>query len=176
MIQRRWWIAILCAVSLTAMAGPLSGRRVPSFALPDGQLRYHDILDYRGKPLLLEVMQTSCPHCQSLAVTLERVRTKYGAQVGVLSIVNPPDTQATVSEFIRKYKVDYPLLFDSGQATAALMKVTPQNPRITLPHLFLIDAAGNIQEDWAYEESTKAIFEGDALFGHVDRLLSSGKR
>ena len=44
------------------MAGDLSGRRAPGFSLVDSDFVHHDAQDYRGKILLLDIMQTSCPH------------------------------------------------------------------------------------------------------------------
>ena len=61
---------LLAAAAASLSAGPLSGRRVPSFALPDANATYHDILDYRGKVVLIEVMQTTCAHCQSMVPQL----------------------------------------------------------------------------------------------------------
>ena len=154
-----------------SIAGPLSGRRVPSFALPDSNQKIHDVLDYRGKPLLLDIMQTTCAHCQTMAPNLGRVKTKYTGRIGVLSIVVPPDTQASVSQFAAKYRVSSPFLFDCGQTAAAILKVTPQSPRINLPQLLLVDANGMIREDWTWSEATKSIFEGQGLDAAIDRLL-----
>jgi peroxiredoxin len=105
-------LTILCmAVSMTALsAGPLSGRRIPSFTLPDSNANYHDILDYRGKVVLVEVMQTQ----------LEKVQEKYGSKVPILSIVVPPDNSDSVKQFAARYHIRYPILFDCGQVTASL--------------------------------------------------------
>jgi peroxiredoxin len=54
--------ALLCA-ALTLAGQSLSGRRAPSFALPDSSLKSHDILDSRGHWVLLDFMKTDCPHC-----------------------------------------------------------------------------------------------------------------
>lgn len=154
-----------------SLAGTLSGRRIPSFALPDANLKVHDVLDYRGKPLVIDVMQTACEHCQALAPNLERIKAKYAGRINLLSIVVPPDTQATVAQFVAKYRVSSPFLFDCGQATAAILKVTPQNPKIELPHLLIVDAQGMIREDWPYRPANKAIFEGRGLDPILDKML-----
>lgn len=164
--------ALLMAGSL--QAGELSGRRAPSFSLPDASSKFVDILDYRGKPLLLDIMQTGCPHCQTLSKTLDRVRAKYGDRVGILAIVNPPDTLQTVSQYIAKYKVQYPVLFDFGTTAANYMQVTPQKSSIDLPHLFVIDADGRIVEDFGWNDANKKYLEGDALFPMLDKMLAGG--
>jgi thiol-disulfide isomerase/thioredoxin len=68
-----FWMTIVTAA---LSAGPLSGRRVPSFALPDSHSTYYDILDYRGKVVLIEMMQTNCPHCLKLAPQIEKVQIR----------------------------------------------------------------------------------------------------
>ena len=83
--------ALLCAAfSLTGQplaSLSLSGRRAPSFSLPDAKLAQHDILDYRGHWLLLDFMKTDCPHCKELSKKLEGVKGRYGGKVAVLSIL-----------------------------------------------------------------------------------------
>jgi peroxiredoxin len=154
-------------------AGELSGRRAPGFALPDLQLKYHDLADYRGKVVLVDVMRTGCPNCIQLTKQLERVKAKYGNQVMVLSVVNPPDNQQTVTQYIAEQKVTSPILFDCGQMAASYLKVTPQKPSIHVPHLFLIDGQGMIRNDFEHSPETKSIFEGDGLMQEIDKLLTA---
>lgn len=151
-------------------AGVFDGKRAPSFSLPDGNQKYHDILDYRGKPLLLDFMLTSCPHCTTLAATLERVKKALPGRVNVLSVVTPPDTNQTVAAFIDKHRITSPILFDCGQTAAYYLNASPQNPRVDLPQLFLIDAKGIVSQSWTWSEANKAIFEGDALLPIVRKL------
>lgn len=154
-------------------ANPLDGKRAPSFSLPDAKQKYHDLLDYRGKPLLLDFMLTGCPHCRTLAATLERVKKSFGGKVNVLSIVTPPDTNQTVADFVAKHGVTSPVLFDCGQTAAYYLNATPQNPRIDLPQLFLIDAKGIITQSWKYSEANRAVFEGDALLPLIRKLTGA---
>lgn len=168
--------AILTILCLTAAAsclsaGTLSGRRIPSFSLPDSKANYHDILDYRGKVVLVEVMQTTCSHCQDLAAQLEKVQDKYGNNVPILSIVVPPDNSETVKQFSIRFHIRYPIVFDCGQVTASLMKATPANPNVKFPHLFLVDKSGMILEDFDWEKN-QAILTGPGLFQSIEKLLA----
>jgi peroxiredoxin len=117
-------------------------------------------------------MKTDCPDCQRLAVTLERIRAKYGDRIQILTIVNPPDTQATVAQFIATYKVQTPIVFDCGQVSASYFKATPQRPSVQVPHVFLIDQNGIIRNDFANSPQNRAIFQGDALMAEIDKLLT----
>ena len=166
---------LLSAVATLSVfaAGELSGRRAPGFALPDLNLNYHDIQDHRGKVVIVDIMRTSCPHCLTVAKNLEKIKARFGSKVAVLSIVNPPDNQQTVSQYLVANKLTTPVLFDCGQVSAVYLKVTPRNPSITIPHVFLIDPQGMIRNDFAYSDATKGILEGDGLAAEVERLLNA---
>lgn len=163
---------VLMTVSGLLAQGELSGRRAPGFSLVDMSLKQHDLADYRGKIVLLDIMKTGCPDCQTLSQTLEKVKAAYKDKVVVLTVVNPPETQTTVAQYVAKYKVTGPVLFDCGQMAASYMMATPQKPTIHLPHLFLIDGEGMIRNDFGSGPKSKDIFEGRGLFKVIDRLLA----
>ena len=163
----------VCATSLFAQAGALSNRRAPGFALPDGQFRFHDLQDYRGKVLIIDFMQTKCPHCATLSGILEKVKAKYAGKVAVLAVVTPPDDQAAVAKFIAGHALSYPIVFDCGQMAGSYLAVKG-NTQIDLPHIFLIDQQGKIRDDYAYDVLHRDIFEGNGLYPLLDRMLANG--
>jgi peroxiredoxin len=165
---------LLSAVSLFA-SGELSNRRAPGFSLPDLNLKQYDTQDYRGKILIVEIMQTTCPHCAAFSAILEEAVAKYGGRVAVLSLTLPPDKIDDVKRYIAKNKITVPILFDSGQAAASYLKAGPQSGAISVPHVFLIDAQGMIRNDYEYSPLTKDIFEGKGLFAELDRMLAPAK-
>lgn len=166
-------LASLLVVAYAAWgAGELSGRRAPGFALPDLNLNYHDLADLRGRVVLIEIMQTSCPNCKTLTANLEKAKKKYGNKIAVLHIVNPPDNQTTVKSFMAENGVTSPMLFDCGQVTASYMMITPQRPTLHVPHLFVIDQNGFIKNDFAHSDATRNILEGAGLATEIDKLLT----
>lgn len=157
----------LCAISLFA-AGELSHRRAPGFALPDSKGKVYDLADYRGRVVVLEFMQSNCPHCGSSAKTFERINQKYGGRVAVLSVANPPDNATSAAAYVKQHGVTSPILFDCGQAAYSYMRT----PSFDIPHVFLIDAEGMIRNDYGYSAMTRSIFEGQALDAEIDALLA----
>ena len=146
---------LLLAASVCSAQG-LSNRRAPSWNLPDSALKHYDLLDYRGKWVLLDFMITNCPHCKSLSGILEKVQSNYGSKIAVVSItVTPPETQATVGTYIKENKVTSPILFDMGQVAAVYLMISPQRPSFDTPHLFVVDPKGTIVRDWGYTDATK---------------------
>ena len=166
----------LTAATSPATAGELSNRRAPGFALPDSNINYHDLADYRGKIVLVDLIKTSCPICNSSHKILESVRQKYPDKVTILTIVPASeDNAATVRQFVCNNSVKTPVLFDCGQVMASYLKLTPQKSNIGLPHLFLIDANGVIRNDWEYAGGgVTSVFEAlPPLLKEVEAVLNA---
>jgi len=171
MIRSAPFLAFLGAAALLA-SGELSNRRAPGFALPDPEYQhFYDLQDYRGKVVLIDIMSTTCPHCLLLSTTLEKVKEKYGDKVQILSVVLPPDNQATVSKYRAVNKITVPIICDMGQMTISYLNARPGMSKIDVPHLFIIDKEGLIRNDFSFNDHDKAIFEGPALFPEIDKIL-----
>src|SRR3954470_6887553 len=117
--MKRIALALLCVAALSA-AEPL--RRAPGFCLIDTNGQWQDLADYRGKVVVLEFMQTTCPHCAAFVPVLTSVRQKYGDRVAVLSVALSPDTPQAMSQFAAGHKLTYPLMFDMGQVAVSYVR------------------------------------------------------
>ena len=169
---RRVLCSLLLAASVLSASGELSNRRAPSFALPTcDYAKFYDFLDYRGKVMIIDIMTTTCPHCELLTTTLEKVAQKYGNKVGILSVVLPPDNVNTVAKYKIVNHVSIPIVCDAGQMTISYLQAKPGQNHVELPHLFLIDKQGMIRNDFLYSETDKTVFEGPGLFPEIDKLL-----
>jgi len=167
--MRQLLLLPLCAAAVFA-AGALSNRRAPSFSLPDVTGKQYDILDYRGRVLILDIMKTSCPHCELMTSVLEEIKKKHGERVAVLSVVNfPEDNPQTAAQYAKARKMATPILFDCGSVAAAYLQANS----FDTPHVFLIDARGTIRNDFTYAPDTQQFFEGTALMAEVEKLLAS---
>jgi peroxiredoxin len=145
----RIFLSVLLLAALPSFAQTLSGRRAPSFSLPDATTTQHDILDYRGNWLLLEFMQTDCTPCKQLSKKLDAIKLQYGAKVNVVSVLlTPPENSSTVAKYVAETKSTGTFLFDQGQVTITYFKATPKNPKFEIPHLFAVNPTGTIVKDW----------------------------
>jgi peroxiredoxin len=161
--------ALLIGALTLCAAGEYSNRRAPGFSLSDSHYVQHDTQDYRGKVLIIEFMQTTCPVCQRLTDTLLQIKAKYGDRVGVMSVLTLPDNFQTVDKFATDRKIPWPMLFDSGQVMMSYLKVTPAHPTVEFPHLFIIDGKGTIRNDFAGTEDTVLTIAG--ISAEIDKLL-----
>jgi hypothetical protein len=76
-----------------------------------------------------------------------------------------------VKQFITRFHVRYPILFDCGQATATLLKISPANPKVSFPQVLLVDKSGMIRQDYEGEKD-EAFLSGQELFQGIDKLLA----
>jgi|SRR5579883_1354878 len=159
---------LLCATAVFAADAP---RRAPGFALTDSNREIHDLYDYRGKPVILEFMQTTCPHCASFVSVLQKIQEKYGSRLQILAVVVPPDNTTTVGSFIKGHGISYPVLFDTGQATYSYVR----SAKVEFPQVFIIDPNGMIYSHYEYSLLNRDIFDGNGLMNEIDRIMAGPK-
>lgn len=138
-------------------------------------MKVFDLADYRGRIVILEFMLTTCPHCSVAADALRAAEQKYGSKIQIIAVVSmQAEKDYTVASYIQGHKVDYPVLFDSGQ----MMYSYTRNPKMDYPHIYVIDGNGDIRFDYLYDVTTRDVFEGNGLSTAIDQLLAekSGKK
>jgi peroxiredoxin len=161
-------ILLTCALTIFA-AGEYSNRRAPGFSLADSHFQQHDPQDYRGKVLIVDFIQTTCPVCQHLTDVLLQVKAQYGGKIAIMSIMTLPDNYQTVDKFASERKIPWPMLFDSGQVMMSYLKVTPANPKVEFPHMFLIDKVGTIRNDYTADDDKNLTLA--SISADIDKLL-----
>jgi peroxiredoxin len=162
----RYFLALI--LSVTGLLAADAPRRAPGFALPDVRMQVHDLYDYRGKPVILEFMQTTCPHCAAFVPTLQKIEAKYGERLQILAVVVPPDNLNTVAQFVEGHKITFPVLFDMGQAAYSYVR----QQHVAFPQIFLIDSKGMIYAHYEYSVLDRDIFEGNGLINEIDKLMA----
>ena len=163
--MKRFLTAFLLAAALVSAQSPT---RAPGFCLSDTNAQWRDLQDYRGKVVVIEFMQTTCPHCADFTKVLSGVVKKYGDKVQVLSVALPNDTMPGLVQFVKGHNLPWPHLFDMGQMAFSYLRA----PNISFPTVFLIDRNGMIVNKWEYGALTKSVFEGDQLSREIDKLVA----
>lgn len=170
-LARRAPILLLSLLALVCSAGDLSNRPAPDFHLNDAFGRPVSLNDYRGKLLLVEFLATTCPHCQKFAPVLDSVYARFKGKVAVVGIATFPATAQTVAEFVKTYKVTYPILIDpTNKAALDYLKPSPDKG-FSIPYLFIVDQAGFIRDDFIQNPSNAEFFTPQGLSRMVEGYL-----
>ncbi len=122
------------------------GDTAPTFAVSTTAGLF-DLAKAGGKPTLLEVFATWCPHCQRETTVLDAIAAKYGSKINVVAVSgaadnidrSAPESQADVVAFASQYHVAYPIAFDPN------LDVAHKYLQGGFPTLVLIGPGGKIQ-------------------------------
>jgi len=120
-------------------------RPAPDFVItyPGGQKQA--LNKYRGKVVALEMLFTTCPHCQNAARVFSKLYAEYGTKgfqpVGVA--FNEP-TDAKVSEFVKMTGATYPIGFAEREDVLKFLSFSSIE-RLVVPQIIWIDRSGNIR-------------------------------
>ena len=96
----------------------------------------------KGKPVVLEFLLTTCPHCQATAGTLSKLSKDFpGVQMYGIAMNENPD----VAGFIKDNKVTFPVGTGPREAVYDFLEHSVMNPRISFPQVLFIDRNGVIQ-------------------------------
>jgi len=117
-----------------------------------------------GKPYLLEIFATWCPHCQRMTTVLRDVRKQFpperfamvsitGSPIGSQSTPDKivPEDQADVDAFDAQYKVTWPSAFDKDMTVAKTWGFEG------FPGIFIVDKRGIIVYQHSGEVDEKAL-------------------
>jgi thiol-disulfide isomerase/thioredoxin len=119
---------------------------------------------FTGRPYLLEIFATWCPHCQRMTAVLRDVRAKFPpSQLGMLSVTGSPiassstadnilpEDQNDVDAFDSVWNVTWPSAFDKDLTVAHAWGLTG------FPGIFIVDKNGKIVFSRSGEVSEKTL-------------------
>jgi peroxiredoxin len=167
-MSRRILVCALAALfTLTAAHArePRPASQIP-IPLPDG--KKISLEQYRGKVVLLAIFSTMCPDCVENMEMLSRVQKDLGPK-GFQAIggAGDEDAQYTVSGFVQRYKIGFPVGFLNKDQMIAIADIGPGR-RAIAPIFLFIDKRGIVRFQYygddsffkASEKGTRLTIEG----------------
>lgn len=146
--------------------------KAPGFTLTNYDGKTVKLSDYAGKIVVLEWFNYECPFARynyEKTTAVNDLVNKFKDKGVVLLAINSTghETIAKDKEFAEQFKVNHPILDDSkgtvGKAYGAQ----------TTPHIFIIDAKGNIVYNGAFDNAPLGkIPEGAQYVNYIDKVLT----
>jgi len=161
----------LAAQSIQAATLP---RKSPEFAIqmPDGKQLL--LSSYKGKPVCLAFILTTCSHCQAFTRLLIKAQNEFGPR-GLQAVESAIEEKAApaVPGFVRAFQPPFPVGYNDHITTVDFL----QHPRMEILHMpaiVFIDRQGVIVAQYQASDA----FMGDAvveknLRDKIEELLSS---
>ncbi|HEX7318643.1 MAG TPA: TlpA disulfide reductase family protein [Pyrinomonadaceae bacterium] len=128
---------------LLAVPPPSLGQaeKAPALELKDLRGRTVRLSNYKGKVVLLNFWATWCPPCRAEVPDLVRWQREYESRgLKVVGVTYPPTNLTAVRRFVRRFKVNYPVLLGARNTKALFIEGE------TLPVTVVIDREGNVRE------------------------------
>jgi thiol-disulfide isomerase/thioredoxin len=165
-------LALLCAGLLIAPAAPLSAGaanggvprflpwtqgETPRLALTDLAGRRRSLADHRGEVVLVNFWATWCEPCRDEMPSMQKLKQRFAGRRFEVVAVNYGESEAKVSEFVRRMGVDFRVLLDPNQDAPRAWRVR------VLPASFLVDAGGRVrfsvvgELDWTSDEAVTRV-------------------
>jgi thiol-disulfide isomerase/thioredoxin len=116
-------------------------QKAPPLSLKDLRGRNVRLSDYRGKVVLVNFWATWCPPCRAEVPDLVRWQREYKSRgLQVVGVTYPPTDRAEVRRFVRRFRVNYPVLLGTRETKTLFIEGE------TLPVTIVIDREGNVRE------------------------------
>jgi peroxiredoxin len=157
-------ILVIClALPVIASAQNNQIEKAPAIVLKNLKGKIVRIEDFKGKVVLLNFWAAWCSPCLAEIPELIKWQTEYQSQgLQIIGITYPPTNRVKVRSFVRKNKINYPILF-GWRKTKALF-----DSGETMPFSVVIDREGNIKAriegvifDDEFDEKIKPLLESD---------------
>ncbi len=161
-------IAILAAICFAlpniVSAQSDQAKKAPDISLKDLKGKTVKITGFKGKVVLLNFWATWCAPCLAEIPELIKWQKEYENQgLQIIGITYPPTNRVKVRNFVRKNKINYPILFGS-KTTKAIF-----DSGETMPLTVIIDKDGNVKAliegiifPEEFDEKIKPLLESDS--------------
>lgn len=131
--------------------------KVRDFKLKDLSGKEVNLSDYYGKLVFLNFWATWCPPCREEMPSMEKLYQRFKDEDFVMLAVDLRESQSTVKDFAREYKLNFPILLDLTGKIGDTYGVR------AIPTTYLIDRQGKLigkavgARDWASQEAFELI-------------------
>jgi thiol-disulfide isomerase/thioredoxin len=130
---------LLILILLLVQVASAQTKPVSDLKLKDLDGKKIQLSDYKGKVVLLNFWATWCSPCLAEIPELVKWQRKYSkAGLQIIGITQPPQTRREIQQFVRKLKINYPII--QGKAEQKSFFTASE----TLPWTIVIDRQGNI--------------------------------
>lgn len=102
---------------------------------------------YRGKPVVLAMIRSSCSHCQMVTQLLRSLQQEFGGKVQMVACDFVEDGPIVVPTFIERFKPGFPVGWTSMEKAFKFLQISLMSPG-TVPKLLFIDRKGMIRAQY----------------------------
>jgi peroxiredoxin len=159
------------ALSAFAASGATIPRPAPELSI-NSQNGPVQLSRLKGKVVVVEIMSTTCPHCQTSAKILSKLKNEFGPK-GFEAMGVAINDDANLPQFIQTYGVNFPVGKGKRDDAFAFLQHSVMTP-FYFPQLVFIDRAGNVRAQHGGTDAFVQTNEEKNVRGMIEKLLAEG--
>jgi thiol-disulfide isomerase/thioredoxin len=165
-------LAFACASFAADTLAPAI-RKAPELAFTVPGQGQKLLSQYKGKVIALELIYTTCPHCQAASHIMSKFQNELGSRgFQAIDVAFNDNADLLVEGFIKEQQTQFPVGWTTRDQVLSFLGISAVE-RFVVPQLILIDREGMIHyqtpplgDEQSYEEST--------IRKRVEMLLNAG--
>jgi peroxiredoxin len=146
--MRKCLLAVVCLMAMAAGAAVLP-RKAADLEIQINGAKPIELSQYRGKPVVLAFILTTCSHCQYTTGLLVKLQTEFVSKgLQVIECAVNDGAAADVPNFIKRFQPNFPVGYSTDQIGVLAFL---QHPATAIPHmpmLAFIDRHGIIRDQY----------------------------
>ena len=149
--KHKKWIQVIILLAVLLIGGfsvgsslfsketiPKEGSAAPHFTLTGLDGKTHSLSDYRGRAVMINFWGSWCDPCTREMPAIQSQYEKWKDKGFVVLGLNLDESPVTVENFVRQYKLTFPILFDVD------LRMRNRYGVISYPTSFFLDPNGKI--------------------------------
>lgn len=141
------------------------------FTTPQGQKL--NLSQFKGKVVVVEVLRTTCTHCQNSSRILARLNAQYGSK-GFQPLGVSFDPGADLVSFTRAYGVNFPIGAASQGDVMGFLQHSMMTPNFYFPQMVFIDRKGVVRAQFSGNDPFFGSKEEANVREWIEKLLAEG--
>jgi peroxiredoxin len=149
MINRRNFVGLGAGAALGTLplfAAPRIGKPAPELVISLNSGEQVLLSKFKGKVVVLEVLLTTCPHCQKCSATMQKLYAEMGGAFQPLgSAINPNnmgEARMMIPQYISSLGLKFPVGWTPREMAYNWLDADPNKSQIYFPQVAIIDKKG----------------------------------
>lgn len=161
------------ALGVSALATPPVPRPAKEFDFVDASGKHTLLSSFKGKVVVIQFLQTTCPHCQAMSQMLTKMQAELGPRGFQAVGVAFNDANADmVRNYIAQFHIGMPVYYSPRDTVIPYLGLSVMD-RFVVPQVMVIDKKGQIRAQ-SDPMGTESLQKEASLTALVDGLLKEG--
>ncbi len=180
-MHRRNFLALGAASAVPGLlnAAPVIPRKAPEFTILLNSGEQILLSSYKGKITVLEILLTTCPHCQRCSTVLQQIHNEmrgdkaFSILAAAINPNNVTEARMVIPAYVARLGLKFPVGFSPREQAYRFLQADLNSGPVYMPQLVFIDRDLNIRAQYA---GTDSFFQDEEknIKAKLQEMMSGG--